>query len=80
MTVRFGVGRRYPELERLICAAVSNQRFASQLIAAPETALKHSEHGRQLTPTEWALVTSIDGATDIHDFAARLHARMHQPQ
>ena len=79
MTLRFGAQRRHPELERLICAAVSNQRFANQLITAPEMALRHSEHGRQLTPAEWAIVTSIDGATDIYEFAARLHARVQQP-
>jgi hypothetical protein len=58
---------------------VSNQGFASQLLAAPEAALRQSEHGRQLSAAEWALVTSIDGATDIYDFAARLHARVEQP-
>lgn len=79
MTLRFGVERRHPALERLICAAVSNQRFATQLVAAPEAALRHSEHGRQLTPSEWAMVTSIHGADDIYDFAARLHARVQQP-
>jgi hypothetical protein len=78
MNLRFGTERRHPELERLICAAMSNQRFATQLVAAPRAALEHSEHGRQLTPAEWALVTSIDGASDIYDFAARLHARVQQ--
>ncbi len=80
MNVRFGGRPRHPELERLICAAVSNQRFASQLVATPELALRHSEHGQQLSAAEWALVTSISGATDIYDFAAQLHARVQQPQ
>ena len=78
MNIRFGKARRHPELERLVCAAVSNPRFATQLLAAPAVALEHSEHGRQLSAAEWAMVTSIDGATDIYDFAARLHAQLHQ--
>ena len=78
MNVCFGARPRHPELERLICAAVSNQSFASQLVATPELALRHSEYGRQLSPAEWALVTSISGASDIHDFAAQLHARVQQ--
>jgi hypothetical protein len=74
MTQHSGVPRRHPELERLICAAVSNHRFATQLIAAPATALEHFEGARLLSPAERALVTSVNGATDIYDFAARLHA------
>jgi len=79
MSLHFRVEQRHPALERLICAAVSNDRFATQLVAAPETALRHSEHGRQLSPAEWAMVTSIDDATDIYEFAARLHARVQKP-
>ena len=77
--LRFGIKRRHAELERLICAAISNQRFAAQLVATPALALETSEHGRQLSPAERALVLSIRGATDIHDFAARLHAQVQQP-
>jgi hypothetical protein len=73
--VHFGAKRRYPELERLICAAVSNQHFASQLIAAPELALEQSGHGRKLSPSERALVVSIRGVVDIYEFAAQLYAR-----
>ena len=76
LDVRFGMVRRHPELERLICAAVSNQHFASQLIAAPEVALEQSGHGRNLSPAERALVLSIQGAGNIHEFAAQLHARV----
>lgn len=79
MFKRAGADRRYPELERLICAAVSNQRFATDLVAAPADALDKSGHGRTLSPAERALVISINGATDIHDFAARLHDRVQQP-
>ncbi len=76
--VRFGIRRRHVELERLVCAAVSNQRFARQLLAEPELALEHSENGLQLSPSERALVMSINDAIDIHDFAARLHERLAQ--
>ena len=78
MDVRFGTERRYPELERLICAAVSNQGFAKQLVAAPDVALERSEYGRHLSAAERALVASVSGATDIYDFAARLHTRVRQ--
>ena len=77
--VRFRNARHHTELERLVCAAVSNPRFATQLLTAPATALKHSEHGHRLSADEWAAVVSIHDATDIHDFAARLHARVQQP-
>ena len=79
LDVRFRKARRHSELERLVCAAVSNPHFATQLLAAPATALTHSEHGHQLSADEWAAVVSINGATDIYDFAARLHARVQQP-
>jgi len=74
MIAHYKTARRHPELERLICAAVSNQGFAKQLISAPAVALERSTYGCRLTPTEWELVTSVSGATDIYDFAARLHA------
>jgi hypothetical protein len=76
--VRFGATRRHPELERLICAALSDQRFATQLVEAPEVALELFGHGDQLSPIERALVVSIDSAIDIYDFAARLHAKVQQ--
>jgi hypothetical protein len=66
---------RYPELERLICAAVSNKQFAAQLIIAPDLALEQFGHGRNLSPAERALVVSIRNADDIYDFAAQLHTR-----
>lgn len=76
---RFSV-MRHPELERLICAAISNQLFASQLLSAPQDALAIWDTRYSLSPDEQALVTSIDNATDIYDFAARLHAKVQQPQ
>jgi hypothetical protein len=75
LNIRFGAVPRYPELERLICAAVSNQQIAAQLISAPELALEQFGLGRNLSPAERALVVSITGADDIYEFAARLHAR-----
>ena len=77
---RLGVTRRYPELERLVCAAVSNTGFAAQLLVAPEAALSLLEYGLKLSPTERELVVnSTNGAADIHDFAARLYAEIQQP-
>lgn len=76
---RFGTARHHPELERLICAALSNQRFAKQLLVSPEDALALWDHRYQLSPAERAMVTSINGAADIYDFAARLHAKARQP-
>lgn len=76
---RLGVARRHPELERLICAAMSNHRFASQLLVAPEDALALWDKTCQLSPDERAMVASISGAVDIYEFAARLHAMVQQP-
>lgn len=70
------VMHRYPELERLICVALSNQRFAAQLLKDPSIALKRSWGGRQLSPDEQALVIKSAGADDIYDFAARLLANL----
>ena len=78
ITVTFGAQRRHAELERLVCAAVSNPKFARQLVTAPGPALEQSEYARRLSAAECALVASIDGAEDIHDFAARLHALVYQ--
>jgi hypothetical protein len=83
MTVTFG-GRthrpRYPELERLICLAVSNKSIADDLLLAPERALDRIGAYCRLSPVERALVTSINGADDIHEFAAQLYARVAQKQ
>lgn len=68
----------HPELERLICAAVSNNRFAASLLTAPESALDCAGHSQHLSPTEREMVTSIHGARDIYDFAARLRRRVQQ--
>jgi hypothetical protein len=78
--MRLGVTRRYPELERLVCAAISNTQFAAQLLVAPEAALSLLEYEPKLSPTERELVVnSTNGAADIHDFAARLYAEIQQP-
>jgi len=78
--MRLGVVRRYPELERLVCAAVSNKHFAAHLLVAPEAALNLQGYGPKLSPTERELVVnSTNGAADIHDFAARLYAEIQQP-
>jgi len=60
----------YPELNRLICRAISNPKFANKLIVAPEAVLTSGEH--KLSPSEEALVRSIR-ARDIYDFAAQLY-------
>jgi hypothetical protein len=78
--VTFGQKRRHVELERLVCAAVSNPRFATQLLKAPGPAIEGSELARHLSADERALVASINDATDIYDFAAQLHARVEQVQ
>jgi hypothetical protein len=72
-SLRFGRVRRYPELERLICAAICNTRFATMLLTTPERALAYSEIGQRLSPDERALVLSIRDAPDIYEYAGRLH-------
>jgi hypothetical protein len=64
---------RHRELNRLICRAISNPRFARTLITTPDTALATAEH--ELSADEVALVRSIRAA-DIHDFAAQLYAKV----
>jgi hypothetical protein len=69
----FGRRRRHPELERLICAAAIDPRFAALLVANPAQALRESELGAKLSADEQAMVLSINNARDIHDFAGRLY-------
>lgn len=64
----------YLGLERLICAALADAVFAAALIANPVEALATSTHDNLLTQGERVLVCSVIGASDIHDYAARLHA------
>lgn len=68
-------------LEKLICAALADSMFAAALIANPIEALTTSAHNTLLTEGERVLVCSVIGASDIHDYAARLHAITypHQP-
>ncbi|MBV9789348.1 MAG: hypothetical protein JOZ51_14285 [Chloroflexi bacterium] len=68
-------------LEKLICAALADSVFAAALIASPIEALAGSAHNTLLTENERVLVCSVIGASDIHDYAARLHAITypHQP-
>lgn len=68
-------------LEKLICAALADSVFAAALIANPLEALATSAHNTLLTEGERVLVCSVIGASDIHDYAARLHAITypHQP-
>lgn len=68
--------QHFPELERLISRAVTNERFAAQLVSAPATALAQSEYGERLSATEHAMVVSITGAGDLHQFAAQLHEKV----
>ena len=73
-------GLRFPGLERLMSAALAEPDFAAQLLADPAAALEHVPPAVQLSAAERALVASVTGASDIHDFAARLHARIQQTQ
>ena len=72
--------REYPGLERLICALFADPTFAAELLADSAAALEHSSHAIELSPDEYAIVISIDGVTDIYDFAARLHAEIQEHQ
>lgn len=69
---------RYPGIEQLICFALAKQDFARQLLVDPAVALETTAHIIKLSSTEYELVATINGAVDIHDFAARLHAKMQQ--
>ena len=72
--------RRFPELQQLMCVALSDPSFAVQLLSNPTTALAQTAPTVELSAVERALVTSITGAVDIHDFAARLHLHVQQAQ
>jgi len=64
----------------MICAVAGNDRLAKQLVIDPIAALALLEQGNvRLSARERALVISITDATDIYDFATRLHAKVHQP-
>jgi hypothetical protein len=60
-------------LNRLLSAAVVSPRFCRLLLSNPAAALAAGYNGEcfQLTPAEYAVVTSVC-ATDIHDYAAQL--------
>jgi hypothetical protein len=75
---RLGSARRYPELERLICAAAINPDLAMLLINDPAVALDLLGYDFRLSPAECSLVTSVRGATDIYDFASRLRDQIQQ--
>jgi hypothetical protein len=62
----------------LICAALADPDLAVELLADPATALEQAAPTLQLSFDECALAASISGATDIHDFAARLYAKVQQ--
>jgi hypothetical protein len=74
--LRLGSARRYPDLERLICAAAINPDLAAVLIADPASALDLPAYDFPLSPAERSLVVSIQHATDIYNFASRLHERI----
>jgi hypothetical protein len=65
---------RHPNLERLVCAALSNTQLAETLLCRPELALRKYEVGRALTDSERRMVLSVTGAGDIYEFAGHLHA------
>jgi hypothetical protein len=80
LQVHFGGREHYPGLERMICAVAGNDRLATQLLIDPIAALALLEQSNvRLSARERALVVSITDATDIYDFATRLHAKVHQP-
>lgn len=60
-------------LNRLISAAVVSPRFCGLLLSDPVTAIAAGYNGEtfQLTPTEYAAVTSIH-ANNVRNFAAQL--------
>jgi hypothetical protein len=78
LLARLGSARRYPELERLICAAAINSDLATLLINDPAVAVELLGYDFRLSPAECSLLTSIQGATDIYDFALRLREQIQQ--
>jgi hypothetical protein len=68
--------RRYPHLPQLICAALADPSFAARLITDPVAALWNAPPDIQLSAGEYHLVTSITGATDIYDFAWKIHIKV----
>lgn len=77
---QLGAARRYPGLEQLICLALANPDFAAQLLSDPATTLAYIPSSIRLSQIEYYLATSVTDATDIHDFAARLHTKAGQVQ
>jgi hypothetical protein len=67
-------------LERLMVVALADSSLAAQLLVDPWAALDRAQPILQLSPAERAMVASITGAADIHDFAARLYSRVQQEQ
>jgi hypothetical protein len=78
LLTRLGSARRYPELERLICAAAINSDLATLLLNDPAVAVELLGYDFRLSPAECSLLTSIQGATDIYDFASRLRDQIRQ--
>ena len=76
--LNLGSARAYPGLERLICAALADPDTAAELLTNPATTVERLASVVQLSAAERDLAVSIIGAADIHDFAARLHARVQQ--
>jgi len=78
LLARLGSARRYPDLERLICAAALNPDLATRLLSDPAAALDLPEYVFRISPAERALILSIQGASDIYEFASRLHEAIQQ--
>jgi hypothetical protein len=66
----------YSKLNQLIIIALANPAFAERLVRDSVSALQEYRDTVTLPPEDQALVESIQGATDIHDFAAMLHSRL----
>ena len=69
--------RSHPELERLISNAVCDEDFAAALLADPITAISHAGYSTRLSGTERRVLSSVQGAQSVAEFAAELHQRLH---
>lgn len=70
-------GERHAELQRLMLAAAGNEQLAQALLTEPERVVDDVSHICRLSDDDRSLLCAVAGATSIHDFAARLYARLH---
>jgi hypothetical protein len=79
-TTTWKPARDYPGLEQLMCAVLSDPSLARQLLIAPADAAQQVNEQIKLSERERDLLLSVVGATDIHDFAARLYRKTQEQQ